>query len=31
MKVENKIHPNENQIKGFIDNQDFGPISMVNL
>ena len=31
MKVENKIHPNENQIKGFIDDQDLGPISMVNL
>tara|TARA_B100000945_G_scaffold69654_2_gene52855 strand:+ start:2325 stop:2738 length:414 start_codon:yes stop_codon:yes gene_type:complete len=31
MKVENKITPNEEQINGFLENPDLGPISMVNL
>ena len=31
MKVENKITPNEDQINGFMQNPDLGPISMVNL
>jgi uncharacterized protein (DUF1330 family) len=31
MKVENKITPNEEQINGFLQNPDLGPISMVNL
>ena len=31
MKVENKILPNDEQISGFIENPDLGPISMVNL
>ena len=31
MKVENKITPNEEQINGFMQNPDLGPISMVNL
>ena len=31
MKVENKIIPNKEQIDGFLEDPDFGPISMVNL
>ena len=31
MKVENKIMPNEDQINGFLEKPDLGPISMVNL
>ncbi len=31
MKVKNKITPNEDQINGFMQNPDLGPISMVNL
>ena len=31
MKVKNKITPNEEQINGFLQNPDLGPISMVNL
>ena len=31
MKVKNKIKPNEEQINGFLQNPDLGPISMVNL
>tara|TARA_B100001027_G_scaffold113632_1_gene78436 strand:- start:941 stop:1345 length:405 start_codon:yes stop_codon:yes gene_type:complete len=31
MKVENKIAPNENQINGFLESPELGPISMVNL
>ena len=31
MKVENKITPNEEQVNGFLQNPDLGPISMVNL
>ena len=31
MKVENKIIPSEEQINGFLENPDLGPISMVNL
>ena len=31
MKVQNKKQPNEEQIKGFIDSPEVGPISMVNL
>lgn len=31
MKVENKIMPNEDQINGFMENPEIGPISMVNL
>tara|TARA_Y100000996_G_scaffold273504_1_gene215367 strand:+ start:608 stop:1009 length:402 start_codon:yes stop_codon:yes gene_type:complete len=31
MKVENKITPNKNQINGFLENPEIGPISMVNL
>ena len=31
MKVENKILPNDEQISGFLENPDLGPISMVNL
>ena len=31
MKVENKIMPNEEQINGFLENSEIGPISMVNL
>ena len=31
MKVENKITPDEEQINGFLQNPDLGPISMVNL
>ena len=31
MKVENKILPNDEQINGFLENPDLGPISMVNL
>ena len=31
MKVENKITPNEEQINGFLENPNLGPISMVNL
>ena len=31
MKVENKITPNEEQINGFLEDPEIGPISMVNL
>ena len=31
MKVENKVVPNEEQINGFLENPEIGPISMVNL
>ncbi len=31
MKVKNKILPNDEQISGFLENPDLGPISMVNL
>jgi uncharacterized protein (DUF1330 family) len=31
MKVENKVTPNEEQINGFLENPQIGPISMVNL
>tara|TARA_B100000614_G_scaffold196994_1_gene178211 strand:+ start:86 stop:487 length:402 start_codon:yes stop_codon:yes gene_type:complete len=31
MKVKNKVTPNEEQTKGFLDNPEIGPISMVNL
>ena len=31
MKVKNKVTPNEEQINGFLENPQIGPISMVNL
>tara|TARA_B100001109_G_C18418407_1_gene269680 strand:- start:73 stop:474 length:402 start_codon:yes stop_codon:yes gene_type:complete len=31
MKFENKIFPNDEQLKGFNDNPDLGPIKMLNL
>ena len=31
MKVKNKVRPNEEQINGFLENPEIGPISMVNL
>ena len=31
MKVENKVTPNEEQIYGFLEDPEIGPISMVNL
>ena len=31
MKVENKIIPSKEQINGFLENPNLGPISMVNL
>ena len=31
MKVENKILPNEDQIKVFTDEPEKGPIKMLNL
>ena len=31
MIVENKVMPNEDQINGFLENPEIGPISMVNL
>ena len=31
MKVKNKVAPNEEQINGFLENPEIGPISMVNL
>ena len=31
MKVENKIFPNDEQLKGFDDNPEIGPIKMLNL
>ena len=31
MKVENKVLPNEEQIKGFTDEPEKGPIKMLNL
>ena len=31
MKVKNKVTPNEDQINGFLENPEIGPISMVNL
>ena len=31
MKVENKVTPNEEQINGFLEDLEVGPISMVNL
>ena len=31
MKVENKVTPNEEQINGFLEDPEIGPISMVNL
>ena len=31
MKVENKVTPSEEQINGFLENPNLGPISMVNL
>ena len=31
MKVENKVIPSDEQINGFLEEPDLGPISMVNL
>ena len=31
MKVKNKVTPNEEQINGFLENPEIGPISMVNI
>ena len=31
MKFENKVLPNEQQLKGFIDQPEIGPIKMLNL
>ena len=31
MEVKNKVTPNEEQINGFLENPEIGPISMVNL
>ena len=31
MRVENKVTPNEEQINGFLEDPEIGPISMVNL
>ena len=31
MQVENKLNPNEEQMKGFLEEDDGGPIYMVNL
>ena len=31
MKVENKIDANQDQINGFLEDPELGPISMVNL
>tara|TARA_B100001142_G_scaffold120266_1_gene122265 strand:- start:636 stop:1037 length:402 start_codon:yes stop_codon:yes gene_type:complete len=31
MKVENKVTPNQEQINGFLEDPEIGPISMVNL
>ena len=31
MKFENKVIPSEEQLNGFLENPDLGPISMVNL
>ena len=31
MKVENKVIPTDEQINGFLEDPDLGPISMVNL
>ena len=31
MQVTNKVLPNEEQIKGFLEKPEFGSISMVNL
>ena len=31
MKFENKVLPNEQQLKGFDDNPEIGPIKMLNL
>ena len=31
MKFENKIFPNDEQLKDFDDNPDLGPIKMLNL
>ena len=31
MKVKNRVTPNEDQINGFLENPEIGPISMVNL
>ena len=31
MIVKNKVIPNEEQINGFLENPEIGPISMVNL
>ena len=31
MNVENKIFPNDEQLKGFNDNPEIGPIKMLNL
>ena len=31
MKIENKILPNEEQLKGFTDEPEKGPIKMLNL
>ena len=31
MKVKNKVTPKEEQINGFLENPEIGPISMVNL
>ena len=31
MIVENKVMPNEDQVNGFLENPEIGPISMVNL
>jgi len=31
MKIKNKVSPNEQQINGFLENPEIGPISMVNL
>ena len=31
MKFENKVLPNEEQLKGFTDEPEKGPIKMLNL
>ena len=31
MKFANKVFPNEEQLKGFDDNPEIGPIKMLNL
>ena len=31
MKFENKVFPNDEQLKGFADNLEKGPIKLLNL